>query len=43
VKKAAAAGKHIMCQKPFAPSLEEAEEIVQIAEAAGVRLMVTEN
>lgn len=41
--KAAAAGKHIMCQKPFAPSLEEAEAIVDAAEAAGVRLMVTEN
>jgi len=43
VRKAAAAGKHIMCQKPFAPSLEEAEEIVRRAEEAGVRLMVTEN
>ncbi|MNI31311.1 putative oxidoreductase YhhX [compost metagenome] len=43
VKLAAAAGKHMMCQKPFARSLEEAEEMVHIAEAAGVRLMVTEN
>ncbi|WP_145408271.1 Gfo/Idh/MocA family protein [Paenibacillus xylanexedens] len=43
VKLAAAAGKHIMCQKPFARSLAEAEEMVQIAEQAGVRLMVTEN
>ncbi len=43
VRKAAAAGKHIMCQKPFAPSLAEAEEIVRIADEAGVRLMVTEN
>lgn len=43
VKKAAAAGKHIMCQKPFAPTLAEAEEMVQAAEEAGVRLMVTEN
>ncbi|MDG0790170.1 Gfo/Idh/MocA family oxidoreductase [Cohnella ginsengisoli] len=41
--KAAAAGKHIMCQKPFAPSLEEAEAIVAAAEEGGVRLMVTEN
>ena len=43
VKLAAATGKHIMCQKPFARSMEEAEEMVQIAEDAGVRLMVTEN
>ncbi len=43
VRKAAAAGKHIMCQKPFAPSIAEAEEIVKISDAAGVRLMVTEN
>ncbi|MDQ0049692.1 Gfo/Idh/MocA family oxidoreductase [Paenibacillus polymyxa] len=43
VRLAAAAGKHIMCQKPFARSVEEAEQMVSIAEAAGVRLMVTEN
>lgn len=43
VRKASAAGKHVMCQKPFAPSLEEAEQIVEAAEQAGVRLMVTEN
>ena len=43
VKKAAAAGKHIMCQKPFAPSLAAAEEMVRFAEQSGVRLMVTEN
>ncbi|MCM3033152.1 Gfo/Idh/MocA family protein [Niallia sp. MER 6] len=43
VKLAAKAGKHIMCQKPFANTLEEAEEMVKIANEAGVRLMVTEN
>lgn len=43
VKKAASAGKHIMCQKPFAPSLAAAEEMVRFAQQAGVRLMVTEN
>jgi predicted dehydrogenase len=43
VKKAAAAGKHILCQKPFARSLEEAEQMVMAARDAGVRLMVTEN
>ncbi|MFD1908878.1 Gfo/Idh/MocA family protein [Paenibacillus rhizoplanae] len=40
---AARAGKHIMCQKPFARSMEEAREMVETARAAGVRLMVTEN
>lgn len=43
VRKAAAAGKHIICQKPFASTLAEAEEMVRAAEEAGVRLMVTEN
>jgi D-apiose dehydrogenase len=43
VEKAAAAGKHIMCQKPFAVSMEEAKRMVLAAEEAGVRLMVTEN
>lgn len=43
VRAAAAAGKHIMCQKPFARSLEEAIVMVELCEAAGVRLMVTEN
>ncbi|MBM7564203.1 Gfo/Idh/MocA family protein [Paenibacillus sacheonensis] len=43
VTKAADAGKHIMCQKPFAPSLAEAEEMVAHAKKRGVRLMVTEN
>lgn len=43
VRHAAAAGKAILCQKPFAPSLEEAAQMVQAAKQAGVRLMVTEN
>ncbi|TLS51005.1 Gfo/Idh/MocA family oxidoreductase [Paenibacillus antri] len=43
VTKAAAAGKHIMCQKPFAPTLEDAERMVAAARDAGARLMVTEN
>lgn len=43
VRQAAAAGKHILCQKPFARSEEEAREMVELARAAGVRLMVTEN
>ncbi|GLX70954.1 Gfo/Idh/MocA family protein [Paenibacillus glycanilyticus] len=43
VRLAASSGKHILCQKPFARSVEEAEEMVRIAKEAGVRLMVTEN
>ncbi|MCM3626132.1 Gfo/Idh/MocA family oxidoreductase [Paenibacillus glycanilyticus] len=43
VRAAATSGKHILCQKPFATSMREAEEMVQIAKEAGVRLMVTEN
>jgi predicted dehydrogenase len=43
VRKAAGAGKQILCQKPFAPSLDEAQAAVQAAKDAGVRLMVTEN
>lgn len=43
VAKAAKAGKHIMCQKPFATSFEEGKEMVRVANEYGVRLMVTEN
>lgn len=43
VQYAASRGKHMLCQKPFANSMEEAEEMVRIAKEAGVRLMVTEN
>lgn len=33
---AAAAGKHIHCEKPLAPSADEAREMMEAAEAAGV-------
>ncbi len=36
-------GKAIMCQKPLAPTLEEARALVALAEERGVRLMVHEN
>jgi len=42
VEKAARAGKHILCQKPFAPTIGECREIVRICEKNGVRLMVAE-
>ncbi len=43
VRRIAHSGRHIMCQKPFAGSVKEAEEMVRIAKANHVRLMVTEN
>lgn len=43
VMEAAERGIHIICQKPLAPSLEEAEKIINIAQEAGVRFMVHEN
>jgi len=43
VEAAAHAGIPILCQKPFAPTLEDAEAMVSSARSAGVRLMVTEN
>jgi D-apiose dehydrogenase len=42
-RRAAASGKHVLCQKPLAPSYAEAEATVRDCEVAGVRLMVNEN
>src|ERR1051326_4581945 len=43
VKYAARRGVHVICQKPLAPTIEEARRIVEMVEAAGVRFMVHEN
>jgi predicted dehydrogenase len=40
---AAAAGKHIICIKPLALNLAEADKMIQAAVAAGVRLFYAEN
>lgn len=40
VTAAAAAGKHILCEKPMAPSVAEADAMLGAAHAAGVRFMV---
>lgn len=36
-------GKHILCQKPLAPSFAQALNIVEAAKAAGVKLAVNQN
>ncbi len=43
IRAAAAAGLHIICQKPFCADPAEAEEATRLAEAAGVMLVVHEN
>lgn len=40
---AARAGKHILCEKPLAPTVAGAGRILAAAEAAGVRVYVAEN
>ncbi|MEM2904388.1 MAG: Gfo/Idh/MocA family oxidoreductase [Candidatus Bathyarchaeia archaeon] len=37
------AGKHVLCEKPIATSLPEADMMIGAAEAAGVMLMIAEN
>lgn len=43
VQLAAEAGIACICQKPLAPTLAESREIVELAEAAGIPLIVHEN
>ncbi len=40
---AARAGKHILCEKPLAPTVEGATRILAAASAAGVKVYVAEN
>lgn len=40
---AIAAGKHVLIEKPLAPTLDEARRVVDAAEAAGVTAMVSQN
>ena len=40
---AAAQGIDVVCQKPLAPTLEEARELVDCARGAGIKLIVHEN
>lgn len=43
VRDAAAAGKHIVCEKPFALSLADADEMIAVCEQAGVTLAIYHN
>ncbi|EMI21645.1 oxidoreductase domain-containing protein [Rhodopirellula maiorica SM1] len=43
VRIAANLGIDVICQKPLAPTIDEAAELVDVANAAGIRLMVHEN
>jgi predicted dehydrogenase len=40
VRQAAAAGKHILLEKPLAPTIGECDSIIAAAEASGVQMMV---
>jgi len=40
---ALAAGKHVLVEKPFAPTLSDAKRVVDAADAAGLTLMVSQN
>ena len=42
VRKVAAAGKHLLCQKPLSDKLAQAAEIVRLAREAGVKLAVNQ-
>jgi len=43
VLKAAEAGKHVLCEKPMARTLEECDTMIQATEKAGVKFMIAEN
>jgi UDP-N-acetylglucosamine 3-dehydrogenase len=43
VREAAARGKHVLCDKPIALTLAEADEIICLAREAGIKLMVPFN
>ncbi len=43
VKKAAKAGKHILCEKPMATTLEGCDQMIKATKKAGVKFMIAEN
>ena len=42
VIEAASAAKHVVCEKPFARTLQDADEMIQACQQAGVKLMYAE-
>jgi len=42
-KTAADLGIHVICQKPLAPTFDEAQQLVEYTDKAGIRFMVHEN
>ncbi|MFX1409684.1 MAG: Gfo/Idh/MocA family protein [Promethearchaeota archaeon] len=42
-EKAAEAGKHVLCEKPMAPTLEECDDMIRATKKAGVKFMIAEN
>jgi len=43
VIRAARAGKHVLCEKPMARTLEECDNMINTTENAGVKFMIAEN
>jgi predicted dehydrogenase/Xaa-Pro aminopeptidase len=43
VVKAAAAGKHVLCEKPMATTVEGCRQMIRACKDAGVKLMIAEN
>ena len=43
VAKCAAAGKHVLCEKPMATTLEGCDKMIEACSKAGVKLMIAEN
>jgi predicted dehydrogenase/Xaa-Pro aminopeptidase len=43
VAKCAAAGKHVLCEKPMATTLEGCDKMIDVCKQAGVKLMIAEN
>jgi len=43
VSRAAAAGKHILCEKPMATTTEDCDRMIKVARDAGVKFMIAEN